>query len=190
MIETILAFFALGTFGFWALALVASIIFTIAVENEHFKFSTFLTVLLTVFYGKAVLAVVNWKFLALGLIVYALIGVGWSVHRWFRRVQQTANRYREDYGQNLTASQRDALKQELKVSKHKARIVGWIAYWPWSLLWNVVGDFFNTLYETMQATYQKITDRALNKFGTLEEKKPEVPQDDYYRSVNHPSKRY
>lgn len=56
------------------------------------------------------------------------------------------------------------------LADHRARIVGWIAYWPFSLVRFLLADFVRRLacrlYQLLQARYQAIVDRA---FG------PELP---------------
>jgi hypothetical protein len=34
--------------------------------------------------------------------------------------------------------------------------MGWIAWWPWSLFWNLTQDFFTTIYDAMTGIYEKI----------------------------------
>jgi len=173
MIETILATFAFGTFWFWALTLIASVIFIASIENDHYATPSITAIVLGIVFWKPLIAV-GWQTLALIVGGYALVGVVWSVFKWYRLVQKSAARYAEKYGNTLTPSQRSELKSEISVSGHKARLTGWIAWWPWSLAWGLTGDFFNFLYDTMVNAYQKIADRALGKFSVVETKKEVV----------------
>lgn len=170
MITSILEFFALGTLGFWILATLASIIFIACVENENHWLPTTILVALTAVYWKSLAALgLSWQGLTIGIIVYAVAGMVWSIYRWFRFVKTQADDFRKRYGTSLTDSQRRDLRSEISVSSNKALITGWIAYWPWSLVWNVTGDFFKTIYEQLQGVYQKITDKALAGFGKQDE---------------------
>jgi len=163
MITSILAAIAVGTFWFWLLTIVASIVFIACVEHDHYTWPTILLVLFGLVYWKAIVAI-SWPAIAIFVGGYAIAGVSWSVYKWYRFVQKKAFYYRERYGLSLSESNKNDLKSELKVSNHKAKLTGWIAYWPWSLLWSITGDFFNMLYDAMVNIYQKIVDRALGEF--------------------------
>jgi hypothetical protein len=179
MIETILTSLAVGTIWFYLIIAIASVIFIACIEHDHYGTPTVLSILLAILYWKAF---VTLSLPTIAIIVggYALAGIIWSVYRWYRHVQQVAFTYREKYGLTLTPSQKSGLKSEIRVSDHKSRITAWIAYWPWSLLWNITGDFFSMLYDAMVNAYQHIADHALNKFTVAEpalEKKKEVVTD-------------
>lgn len=169
MIETILAALAVGTVWFYIILAIASIIFIACIENEHYETPAVVSVILAILYWKAFTA---FSLASIALVVggYAVAGVLWSVYRWYRFVQKTAFEFREEHGNVLDNEDKESLKYRLKVSNHKSNIIGWIAYWPWSLLWNITGDFFNMLYDAMVNAYQHIADRALNGF-TIEEPK-------------------
>lgn len=164
MIESLLAALAIGTVWFWIIALVASILIIACVENEHYPTPSIVAILLAIIYWKPITAA-PWQ--TIGIVVggFVLAGILWSVFSWFRLVQKKTNYYREKYGDTLTAEQMSDLKESIKVSSHKARITGWIAFWPWSLFWTLTGDFFNMIYDAMVNVYQNITNRALGKFS-------------------------
>lgn len=171
MITSILEFFALGTIGFWMLCSLVSVIFIACLENDNQWLPTMVSVALVAIYWKGFVALgMTWQGVAIGVLVYAVAGMLWSVYRWFRYVKEQAASYRQRYGVSLTDSQRRELKSEISVSDNKSRITGWITYWPWSLLWNIAGDFVKTIYEQLQGVYQRITDKALGGFTVQEEK--------------------
>ena len=86
-----------------------------------------------------------------------------------------ANKYKEEYLDcpinNDPHSYYGTLEQSLEISGNKSRIIAWMVYWPWSLIWNVTGDFFTMIYETMMGVYQRIADKAVGKFLTEDEPK-------------------
>jgi hypothetical protein len=171
MITSILEFFALGTFGFWLLCSLLSIVFIACIENENHWLPTVASIALAAIYWKGFVALgMTWQGVAIGVLVYAVAGMVWSIYRWYRFVKEQAEDYRKRYGTSLTDSQRRDLKSDISVSSNKALITGWIAYWPWSLVWNVTGDFFKTIYEQLQGVYQRIVDKALGGFSVQEEK--------------------
>jgi len=167
MIETLLSAFAFGTFWFWLLATITSIIIISCVENEHYPTPSIVAILLGIVYWKAIVAA-PWHVIALVAGVFVLFGLLWSVFKWFRHVNKTVAQYRNDYGTTLDKSQMDGLKSECSAFKHKAMITGWIAFWPWSLLWSLTGDFFHMLYDAMTNIYQKISDHGVGKFTVVE----------------------
>ncbi len=58
-----------------------------------------------------------------------------------------------------------------KARDHKAQILGWMIYWPWSLIWTLINDpvkrAFKWIYHQIQDLLQKISDRAFK--GTEED---------------------
>jgi hypothetical protein len=165
MITSILEFFALGTLGFWGLCVLVSIVFVACLENDNRWFPTIITIALAGLYWKSMVAfALGWKAILLFSLVYLLAGVAWSFFRWIRYVKEQADVWRKENGNTLKEYDLAMLKRKLDVSNNKGRLTGWIAYWPWSLVWNITGDFFTMVYENLQGAYQKIADRALGKF--------------------------
>ena len=163
MIETITAALAVGTFWFWSILALASVLIIACTENEHYPTPTIIAILLGVVYWKDIVAA-PWQTIAIVVGVFALGGVIWSAFKWFRYVQKVVNRYTEENGKVLTESQMGRLEMEISPYRNKARITGWIAFWPWSLFWTITGDFFNMLYDSMVGVYQSISNRGMKKF--------------------------
>lgn len=180
MIESILAVFAFGTFWFWVLALIASVIIIACVENEHYPTPSILAILLGIIYWKNIVAA-PWQFIALVVGAYAVAGAGWSTFQWFRRVQKQATKYHDKYGETLTESQLRDLKEEVSASGHKALITGWIAFWPWDMFWTLTGDFFNMIYDALAGVYQHISNRAVGRFTVAKEEKKDTADNSYRR---------
>ena len=168
MIEAIMTALAFGTFWFWAIITIASIIIISCVEHEHYSTPSFVAIILGIVYWKPIMAA-PWQTIAIVLVSYAIVGVIWSTYKWYRLVNKKAASYRERYGDVLTSDQKQELKSEITVSHHKSRLIGWISFWPWSLAWAVTGDFFNMLYDSMVHIYQGIVDRALGGFVVEED---------------------
>jgi hypothetical protein len=163
MIETILSALAVGTFWFWFTVVISSIIFIASIENDHYATPSILAIVLGALFWKTIIAI------AIVIGIYALVGIVWSLFKWFRYVQKISTQFTERYGKTLTESQLRDLKNEVRVSQHKARLTGWIAWWPWSLTWGLTGDLFNSLYDFMVNIYQKIVDSALGKFTVVKD---------------------
>jgi len=51
-----------------------------------------------------------------------------------------------------------------KASDHRGQIIGWMIYWPWSLVWTLINDpvvrLFKWIYRQIQGLLQKISDHA------------------------------
>jgi len=176
MIETLFTFFAFGTIWFWLLAFIVSIIFIASIENDHYTLPTIIAIILGILFWKPIMAF-SWQTLSIVVAGYALAGVIWSVFKWYRHVHKKVASYCEKYGDTLTGMQKVNLELELSVSANKARLTGWISWWPWNLTWSLTGDFFNMLYDTMTTAYQRIADRAIGNFKVEEEPKAKTTKE-------------
>jgi len=170
MIESILTAFAFGTIWFWVLTFLVSIIFIASIDNDHYATPTSTAIVVGLLFWKPIMAL-SWQAIAISFAVYVLAGILWSLFKWYRFVQKKAAYYHEKCGTTLTSTQLTSFKDSVSVLGNKARLTGWIAWWPWSLIWSVTGDFWNFLYDTMVNAYRKIADREINKF-TVETLKP------------------
>jgi len=171
MIETLLTALAFGTFWFWLLVGIVSIIFIASIEHDHYATPTITAILLGALFWTPLHDLnLSWHTVATVFAGYVLAGVLWSLFKWYRYVQTQAIYYYEKYGATISPTQRLALQEAISVSRNKARLTGWIAWWPWSLIWCVTGDFWNFLYDTMVHAYQKISDHAMGRFTVKEEK--------------------
>ena len=163
MITALIEALAFGTFWFWLLAFISSIVIIACVENEHYPFPSILLIVLGAIYWKPIVAM-PWQTILVAIGIFAVVGLLWSAFKWHRYITKIAREYRERNGNILPESCLRDLKNAMSVSRHKAMLTGWIAFWPWSMLWSLTGDFFNMLYDAMTNVYQKITDNALSKF--------------------------
>lgn len=152
MITSIFEFFALGTLGFWILSAILSVVFIACIENDSRWFPTVVLVGLGLAYWKQLAALaLGWQAVLIGVIAYTIIGVAWSFFRWYRYIQQAVKQ-----DKNLNHGD-----YAISVSHNANRITGWIAYWPWSMLWNLTGDFFTTISERLTSVYQNISKRVV-----------------------------
>jgi hypothetical protein len=98
----------------------------------------------------------NLPLLFYSLIIYTIIGVVWSVYKWYR---YTSNYYKENpYSKNID----DFNKKYL--------IIGWISWWPFSVAAELVHEPFNIAYEYASKIYESIEKSAKNKYQVKEEK--------------------
>lgn len=169
--ESILLFFAFGTWAFWLVVLALSAVYTIATERDTHGVAIFATLIAAGLCWKSLIALgaIAWPFLLIGVGVYALAGGAWSVFRWFKYCREfvTKNPYQgvTDYsnGSGVRLTAQEYFSKKLRPSEHKSRLIGWIAYWPWSLIWNIVGDTLTAIYDALANVYQKTADAVIKK---------------------------
>lgn len=204
---------ALGGIIFWILtgAVVAALV--AAVDRDEPTLATFLVAGTLVF--LALFTTFNpflWMWANSGLLLllaaaYVLIGVGWTVVKWYffnlniasklRAVRdewlKKNPRYRgyegtrhlnadhktmdgeepvetlEHYEWRFVRDHREIVGYDvdslpLKVTKHKSRIMTWLAYWPFSAAWTLLNDplrhLYNFLYERIGGSLQAISNRV------------------------------
>lgn len=181
MIETLFGYFALGTLGFWILTFILSAIFIAAIENDNIAVPNVLLVLFGIAYWKSIISI-DWKYIAGGVVVYGLVGLAWSVFRWFRHVKAKITDHKRRYGEVISSSDARDIEETVDVSRNKSRILSWIIYWPWSMIWNITGDFFNMLYESISGVYQKVVDNAMGGFKVENPPKNKIGLDPKRRS--------
>lgn len=153
---TFLSLFEFGALGFWLLMSVASIIFITALETQRFVFSSVVTVALFAGYWKT-LAEQSWTKgnIAAAVGIYLLLGLLWSVFRWYRQVTKAVADYNES-----NISKYD-LTAKTTVRQNKAEITAWIGYWPWSFVWNFTGDILTGIFDAFKNVYQNIANSAM-----------------------------
>lgn len=178
LFAAILAWFAFGEIGFFIGLLVLSIIYTIATEKDVHGFAILATILGVGLFWKSIVLLgnISWPFLLVIFSGYFIIGGLWSAFRWWKFCQNyiTDHPYNlpeTDYdnkGNRVILTAKEYFSEKLKPSKHKSRLIGWIVYWPWSLIWNIAGDTLTAIYEGLTNVYQKISDTVINKaLGTV-----------------------
>jgi hypothetical protein len=125
----------------------------------------------------------------LGAAAYFTVGTLWAIAKWWFYVHQQRGWYdelRSAYLGLYRVGSRDAMPADLQdqwqgclvnarrgrrpievrplAARHKAEIVRWMSYWPWSLSWTLVKDpirrAFLTIYREIAAHLQRISDRA------------------------------
>lgn len=174
---------------FVLLCVVEIVLLFVLTEKEHGFAATASLVgfvaALQFYFGVDVWAFVqaNVTALSASVIAYFMIGVGWSIFKWYWWVGKEADSLKEKKEEHIRGAfwnaketnQEDKDKFWTKfVKEHipnpkteKARILRWMGYWPVSALWFVLNDFvreiFNHLYYRFVAVYQKITDAAINR---------------------------
>jgi len=177
MIDT----FLIGTWTFWSLLLGASLFILWALERES-GWQAFFSLAVTV--AVLVLAndvnVLTWvrtnvNTVLLAFLGYIVVGTGWGIVKWWLYVTGKREKLDEDIAA-LRANFKTRPEPELRVamarlsldapqaSEHKARILLWMTYWPWSATWTLINDpvrrAFRYAYTRIAGMLQGISDRA------------------------------
>lgn len=123
------------------------------------------------------------------VVGYFIAGTGWAVAKWWfwlrrakRKLDEIEARVTKDfpprqheddetYGRRIKmelhyAWDRAKLPTEfpIAVSDHKGKIIGWMAFWPCSLLWTLINDpvrnAFEAIYDRIGTSLQRMSDRV------------------------------
>jgi hypothetical protein len=185
MLESVLAFGPL----FW-IFLVAWIAISIGfVENQ---ISVLPGIAFAVFIGLTQafthmnplgLIVENKGYVIAFALLYLVVGMFWSMFKWYLFSKRSFEKLNEKFkgflvsaglGTDTSIKLNDEQKAKWNryrdpedeiplVVKNKARIMGWMAYWPFSFLFFVFSDLFKSLFESIYyqvaGFFQSITDK-------------------------------
>lgn len=119
------------------------------------------------------------------LALYLVAGTVWAVSKWYIFVKKIARKYREikteflhsrklEPGDPLDDKQRAELLRQARDSgikevppranSNKSRIIGWMVFWPISLVWSLLDDFvkelFTQVYDFIGGFLQRISNRV------------------------------
>jgi hypothetical protein len=148
--------------------------------------------------------------IALGAVGYFVAGTFWSIAKWWFYVREQRGLYDElrsafvrvhgldpqgtlpeslqpQWQQCLTVARKNGRHLDVHplAAHHKAGIVRWMSYWPWSLVWTVLKDpvrkAFLSIYHQIQAHLQEISDRA---FKGIEADLPKETKADSKRPID------
>ena len=126
---------------------------------------------------------------ALGAAGYFVLGTLWAIAKWWFYVREQRSWYDELRSAFLgmhRLESHSAMPEELQsqwqrcvematknrrrldvrplAARHKAGILHWMSYWPWSLSWTILKDpvrkAFLTIYHNIAEHLQEISDRA------------------------------
>ncbi|MDO8599090.1 MAG: hypothetical protein Q7S02_03195 [bacterium] len=179
------AFFAIGTFWFWTLAVIASIILLVTAEYEKPGWATITCIatgVILAFFGdfNVLTETVEHPLTALAVFGgYIVVGVLWSFGKWWFYVHRLKREYVKERNGFLKGHHATSMSQALKTrwrennqyrqfppkaKNHRSRILTWMMYWPWSAVWTLINDpirrLFREIFEWIQGIYEHIVQRA------------------------------
>lgn len=133
-------------------------------------------------------------YLIYGLVGYVLAGAVWATAKWrvffLPNLFEVYDELRQEFMKknNLKEIPADVkirnelehfvsrsgvyIQQQRMVSNNKGRIIGWLTYWPLSLLGTFFGDFLirlaKTVYNAIAGLLQRLSDQMASKYSELE----------------------
>ncbi len=165
---TILAFF-LAWPVIITVGIILSIAYIVATEKDFQGFAITATIIAGIIYAKPLWLFIaaSWQLVLLAVLGYAIAGGANTVWRWLRFCKKYVETHPyksvEDWEKGNTKSAESYYKSKLRPGDHKSQLISWIAYWPWSLLWNFIGDFLTAIYEALANVYQRTADSVIRK---------------------------
>ena len=121
----------------------------------------------SVFTALAVAAVAYFFFsvslmnIAIGAVVYIVIGLLWSFWRYKRHVEKVVARTKD-----LSDSYKESAVRSLHPRAMLGTITAWIVVWPFSMVENIVGDIINFVQDLVvkyfRGVYMRIYESAVS----------------------------
>jgi hypothetical protein len=167
--------FAFGTLYFWLLlmAAIAFVIFSIESEWGGTGATVTMSITFCLMYflgakdhiGSALSHIVNNPgTVVLMMLGYLLIGVIWSIRKWYVYVGKKKNKILNKIKDGDTIGTN--IEFDLDLRYHKGRIISWMCYWPFSVVWFLINDpvraIYNFIFEKIKRIYGRIAESAIN----------------------------
>ena len=142
------SFLIVGGTLFWISAIVLSIIIIATLHNEDgYGLAVAVTVVFCVAFYKMFLAISVAKLLwCIG--AYLVAGAVWSVWRWYRHIRDKVDEAKA--GEYIH-------ENDLNPARRKGKISAWIAYWPFSVFWELTHNLFENIRKMCVGFYEKIS---------------------------------
>ena len=180
--------FVVGSFWFFVILFVELVVLLICVSTENAFWATVSLIVVGAalhFFGDVNLCAIlwnnPWKVVPFG-VLYVTLGVlssgllfWWHYNKEVKKLiddqENWFKRYKFDIN-NITPEAKEAWNKHIdddspKLWKYKARILGWGAYWPISLLTFLFADlfkeFFIALYDRLTMVFEHIAENIRSK---------------------------
>lgn len=104
------------------------------------------------------------------LISYVVIGVIWSIVKWYFYLQGFKMHHIIRNGTENGIS----LRNIPRGSQNKNRIITWMSYWPFSMIWTIINEpvrkIFKYIYSKIEGIYDKMSKSVFYDYISKEEK--------------------
>jgi hypothetical protein len=156
-----------GSWLFWVFLAVFSIVAIATIDKKESGLLVFTTFLFLVCFGRDIANNISLSELAAWLGGYIVIGMGWTVFKWWLHVARIRREISSLDFSRIDNWKFSELKDSVNPSSNKAKITKWGVYWPWSVLWSSIHDVVEAVYNTLLGTYERI---AAGTLAELENK--------------------
>jgi len=107
----------------------------------------------------------NIKLFTVGTVSYFVVGLFWSIFKWYRYCVKKREEYQDRLAQGtFKVSVKDYIPE---FRKSKGYIVLWITHWPFSLFWAILSDLLkeigSIIAEQFKSVFSRITDRVFKQ---------------------------
>ncbi len=167
-----MAFLILGTFWFWLVFIIGAVVITYFVESKEGNgWGAFISAvalgLLFFFFGArepisngAAYIVHHPVNIILALLGYFVLGTLWSVVKWFFFLKRKVREF-ENSSSDYKFDDDGTLKEQYlpKAREHRATILLWMSWWPFSALWTLLNDPFRQAFEWIADVLEQTFDR-------------------------------
>ena len=173
----ILSLFEFGTVWFWLVSVIA--IITIVSITEHRRSNywaslVFIAALVLFiggnrkFFEDLLYLMITYPGISICIAAgYFVAGTVWSIFKWFFYLRTVKEKYESPY-RNIN----DFYISHYSVRNNFSRIINWMIFWPFSLVWTIINDpvrkIFKTILSSLEGVYDSMAQRIL---GDLEKKK-------------------
>jgi hypothetical protein len=176
--------FTLGTIAFWFMLFAVSVFIIICdvYEREGRAFSTLaLFVGAILFFNPELVIAVREHplYLLYGFVAYIVLGVATAIAKWYFFLLNV----KDEISDRLADEDRDIYSKitqvyvrgrkvalPIKVSNFKARITGWMTYWPWVAVWTLLDDPIRRLFQRIYRFNARLLQNMADRFV------PNVPE--------------
>jgi hypothetical protein len=180
---------ALGGITFWCATALFLLLVVWAVAKDHFGRGILVLLgyaaLLSLF-GDLWKHSIHPALFYVGIPAYFAAGIGWGIARWYLWLHHHADKYKEarryflvenkypdatldtpvpDELRDVFLNTRFGKQADFNAAANKGRIIGWMAMWPFSMLWTVLDEPWRRLYRALSAMFQRIADRVRKSTG-------------------------
>lgn len=90
-------------------------------------------------------------------IGYFMMGLIWSIARWYYYVSDRLEQQKYEFDNRYSKTEKDKFVPSLpSYSENKDLIALWISYWPFSILWNSTYKFFRRISIWIRNRFEKV----------------------------------